>query len=107
VPAVELIGQFLANRVDGCLSYLDRPVSNSGRLKRILLEVAARRGWPWDVELVADPDRVLAAESGPIATADSAILDHCMAWVNLAREIVGTCVPLARLVDLAGIPDGS
>jgi hypothetical protein len=107
VPAIELIGQFLANRMDGCLWYLDRPVSNSGRLKRILLQVAAGRGWPWDVELVTDPDRVLADASGPVATADSAILDRCTAWVNLAREIVEASVPQARLVDLSGVPDHS
>jgi hypothetical protein len=103
VPAIELIGHFLAGRgVGECRWYLDRPVSNSGRLKRILLDATAGRGWPWDVELVADPDRVLADVSGPIVTADSAVLDHCAAWVNLAREIVATCVPQARLVDLAG-----
>jgi hypothetical protein len=102
LPAVELIGQFLADRgVQDCLWYLDRPVSNSGRLKRILLDVAAGRGWPWGVELVADPDRILAAASQPVATADSAVLDRCAAWVNLARQIVGTRVPQARLVDLS------
>jgi hypothetical protein len=108
VPAVELIGQFLADRgVGECRWYLDRPVSNSGRLKRILLEAATERGWRWGVELVADPDRILSEASGPIATADSAVLDHCIAWVNLAREIVCTCVPDARLIDLAGISDHS
>jgi hypothetical protein len=102
VPAAELIGEFLADRrVDACLWYLDRPVSNSGRLKRILLDVAAPRGWSWEVELVADPDRILAAASQPVATADSAILDRCDAWVNLAREVVSVCAPQARLVDLA------
>jgi hypothetical protein len=105
-PAIELIGQFLADRgVGECRWYLDRPVSNSGRLKQFLLDIAAGRGWPWDVELVADPDRVLAAASMPVATADSAILDHCNAWVNLAREIVEARVPQARLADLAGVPD--
>jgi hypothetical protein len=108
VPAVELIGQFLAGRgVGECRWYLDRPVSNSGRFKRILLDVAAGRGWPWDVELVADPDRILASAFQPVATADSAVLDHCTAWVNLAREIVGACVPQARLVDLAGFSHDS
>jgi hypothetical protein len=104
LPAIELIGRFLADRgVGECRWYLDRPVSNSGRLKRILLDLAAGRGWRWDVELVADPDRILAAASQPVATADSAVLDHCTAWLNLAREIVSTRVPQARIVDLAGI----
>jgi hypothetical protein len=55
---------------------------------------------------VADPDRILAAASQPVATADSAVLDRCMAWLNLAREIVGLCVPQARLVDLANAAIG-
>ncbi len=106
VPAIELIGQFLAARGIGeCRWYLDRPVSNSGRLKQILLDVAAGRGWSWDVALVADPDRILAAAPQPVATADSAVLDRSAAWVNLAREIVQGGVRQARLLDLAGISE--
>ena len=71
-------------------------------LVEIIQQGLGEVGLPTDaVQLVADPDRILAAASQPVATADSWVLDHCTAWVNLAREIVRACVPQARLVDLA------
>jgi len=36
-----------------------------------------------------------------VATADSAILDRCPAWFNLARETVARHVPDARVMDLS------
>jgi hypothetical protein len=59
-PALQLIGRHCARQgFSECLWYLDRPVSNSGRLKTIMHEVAAEAGWNWQVELVPNPDRVL------------------------------------------------
>ena len=54
------------------------------------------------MELVADPDGILAATDQIVATADSVILDHGPAWFNLARTVVTRCVAEARVVDLAG-----
>jgi hypothetical protein len=104
-PAIELIGGFLklADVVE-CHWYLDRPVSNSGRLRKLLVGRAASEGWHWSVELADDPDRVLAAAPEPIATADSVILDHCILWVNLAAELVRARIPDARIVDLSCSP---
>jgi hypothetical protein len=103
LPALELLGRVIAAyRVAECRWFLDRPVSNSGRLKGIIEELAADRGWPWQVELAADPDAVLA-DPGPdvvVATADSAILDRCPAWFNLAREVVARHIPTAWVVEL-------
>ena len=105
VPAAELIGAFLDElAIAGCRWYLDRPVSNSGRLRRILLDLSAPREWQWEVELVDDPDRILAAATLPVATADSAVLDRCRAWVNLAAEVLRAGVPQARVIDLADSP---
>jgi sarcosine oxidase delta subunit len=36
-----------------------------------------------------------------VATADSAILDRCRRWFNLARHTVAHGVPSARVVDLS------
>jgi hypothetical protein len=116
LPALELLGRAIAEyRVAQCRWFLDRPVSNSGRLKGIIENMAAERGWPWAVELVADPDTVLASpaahatfeppspSSRPpivVATADSAILDRCPAWFNLASEVVSQCIPAAWVIQL-------
>ena len=81
--------------------YLDSPVSNSGRLKAVVEDVARAHAWPWRVELVLDPDKPLGAARGDlVATADSVILDACGLWLNLAREVVSP-LPDVWLVDLS------
>jgi hypothetical protein len=84
--AAELVGLHLAGRP--ALWLLDKPVSNTGRLAHLLRELALERGWPWTVELVADPDAVLKVSAEVVATSDSAILDGCTRWYNLARRVV-------------------
>ncbi len=101
VPALELLGQLTHQLgVSECLWYLDRPVSNSGRLKKIIEAVAARHGWNWQAELVSNPDALLVVGDQVIASADSAVLDRCAAWFNLARETIARHVPGANLVSL-------
>jgi hypothetical protein len=101
LPALELIGCTLAALGPSRTVWLlDAPVSNSGRLKRLMEELAAARGWPWEVRLVPDPDRILAASRELIATADSVVLDRCGPWLNLARLTVFRHVPTAWVVDL-------
>ena len=102
-PALDVLGQVTAQlAVSQCVWYLDRPVSNSGRLKAIMAEVAEAEAWNWRVELVPDPDAILADTDQIVATADSAILDRCGAWFNLARRTIAQHVPDADVLDLAG-----
>ncbi len=102
-PALKLIGEALASHGSPrCWWYLDRPVSNSGRLKRQIEEMAASSGWPWRVEITLNPDDDLIAAREAIAvTADSAILDACAQWLNLAREAVEGWIAGAWVVDLS------
>jgi hypothetical protein len=101
-PALEHLGMVAAElRLSACRWYLDRPVSNSGRLKGIMAEVAAVHGWVWDIELVPNPDAVLKATPHVVATADSVILDHCQRWFNLAREAVMRRVGGAYVLDFS------
>ncbi|GMU21798.1 MAG: hypothetical protein AMXMBFR13_18870 [Phycisphaerae bacterium] len=105
-PAIERVGSFLAGtEYASCVWYLDAPVSNSSRLKALILQCARAHGWRWQVEVVRSPDAVLQAARSIIATADSVVLDHCHQWFNLAREIIRVDVPGARVVDLS-IPEG-
>jgi hypothetical protein len=88
-PAVELIGRSLAQwQPARCLWYLDAPVSNSGRLAAILRAAGLRLGLDWQVELVDNPDRVLAGAGDIVATADSVILDRCGAWINFTIHVL-------------------
>ena len=107
--AVEVIADYLGafdiSRIDW---YLDRPVSNSGRLKALMADTleAGQSGSAsstvWNIELVDSPDAVLADYEHPIATADSAILDRCGPWLNLAAEIIDARVPHAWKFDFRG-----
>jgi len=102
IPALNLIGESLESAsITSCVWYLDSPVSNSGRLKTIMHEVAVERNWNWLVELTQNPDAVLATTKGWIATADSIILDQCDHWMNLARAVISERIPSARVVDLS------
>ena len=87
--ALRLIGTFLSTwGASEVRWYLDRPVSNSGRLRGLMLEVAEFEQWPWQVELVNDPDPLLKSSENLVATADSVILDAGPKWLNLARLIL-------------------
>jgi hypothetical protein len=68
----------------------------------LLLDLAQQNGWPWQVEIVMNPDPVLAASPDIVASADSIVLDRCARWVNLARHIVERELPEAWIVDLVG-----
>lgn len=101
VPALRAIGQLGSQwGVAKCHWWLDSPVNNSGRLKGIIQEVATEAGWPWQVELVTNPDRVLSATDQVVSSSDHAILDRCQRWFNLARQVIAHHVPQARIVDL-------
>ncbi len=83
---------------------LDRPVSNSGRLKA-LIETSAPSSGSWTVELSYNPDRELAGMSDRVAaTSDSWILDHCGAWVDLPRAMIAHQIDTAWVVDLGRGP---
>jgi hypothetical protein len=102
-PALELLGEMLAPMAGPIVWYFDSPVSNSGRLRGLMLALAGRRQWKWQVELVTNPDVVLAASPQLIATADSAILDRAAGWLNLARLCVERNVPQANVVDFGDV----
>ena len=43
-----------------CRWYLDSPVSNCGRLKGLILNIAAQMNWDWQVVLAYSPEGILA-----------------------------------------------
>jgi hypothetical protein len=101
VPALRLVGALTAEwGVRRCRWWLDRPVSNSGRLQQLIADLAAKAGWDWQVETVFNPDKVLAATEQIVATSDSAVLDRCRRWLNLTRLVIDRSVAHAHVVDL-------
>jgi hypothetical protein len=105
-PALRLVGEVTSAWGVSCVRWwLDKPVSNSGRLKTFIGEQAKTAGWNMPVELVFNPDRILWESREIIATSDSVVLDRCQAWVNLARQIISERIPESRVLDL--YPDGA
>jgi hypothetical protein len=99
LPALAAIGETveLLGPV-GCTWWLDRPVSNSGRVSQLIQEMATRRGWPWQTQLVPDPDPLLRISSNTVVTADSVILDAAEEWFDLASVVVARVSPGAWIV---------
>lgn len=98
--ALELIGNTLKKlEVPGVKFFLDSPVSNSGRLKNMILESLTKLGIYTEVELVPNADVVLS-KMDRIVTGDSIILDSCQSWFNLSRIIVESNIKNPWIVSL-------
>ena len=76
----------------------DKPVSNSGRLKQIVLDYAQEHELNWEVYLEFSPDKYLAALPETIISSDAWILEHCSSWFNLVEYLVCTEKPALNLV---------
>jgi hypothetical protein len=84
--------------------YIDRPVSNSGRLAEIIRTTAAAKGSRLEAMTADRVDQTLKESTAVVATADSAVLDGCDDWLNLARIAVerrSTELGRLWLLDLA------
>lgn len=104
IPALKLVGETIATLgVSVCRWLLDQPVSNSGRLKTLIVEVARTAGWNMEVELSFSPDHLLARTNHTIATSDGIVLDRCRRWINLASIIISERIPAARIIDLSPV----
>jgi hypothetical protein len=101
IPAVQLIGDFLKEiGVTKALWLLDSPVSNSGRLKKLIGELAQKNDWDWEIQLLFSPDSELIKTDSLVASSDSVVLDGCKSWVNLATEIITQKLSSATIIDL-------
>ena len=99
--AVELLlGRLETLGVEEALFYLDQQVSNSGRLRALLLDKAEGRSVRVQVELHPSVDGVLSRMEN-VVTTDAIILDKCGSWYNLNREIIEESVPEAWVLRLA------
>lgn len=99
--AIHLIGQALAAfNPAGVRWFLDRPISNSGRLAQKIKDLALANDWPWTVEVVFNPDADILASSGIAVTSDSLILDGAVKWVNLSRHLIETYLTNSWVIDL-------
>jgi len=101
IPALRLIVARIAELGPAAVDwYLDKPVSNSGRLKALLAEIVESAREPWNIELLDNPDLALSKYDGVVASSDSWILDRCAAWTNLAADIIDRCATAAWRIPM-------
>ncbi|WP_288443753.1 DUF434 domain-containing protein [uncultured Chryseobacterium sp.] len=87
--AVELVASFYRkSQIDQLVWIFDKPVSNSGRIKQIILEFAEEHQLNWDADLQYNPDKFLAESSAIVISSDAWILDHCKEWFNLIGYLI-------------------
>ena len=85
---LNIVGQYLVSlNTDLVTWYFDTPVSNSGRLKNLLFEVAEETGFNWNIELVYNPDKALADSDHIVISSDAFVLNECKFWFNLAEHL--------------------
>ena len=102
VQAAELLLNRLEElKVKSALFYLDQQVSNSGRLRSLLLDKAAGYSIQVQVELHPGVDSVLSRMEN-VVTADAIILDKCVSWFNLNRGLIEKSVSDAWIFRLDG-----
>lgn len=87
--AIELVAAFYQkNQIQKLVWIFDKPVSNSGRIKQIILEFAEQQQLNWEGDLQYNPDKFLAESSKLIISSDAWILDHCKEWFNLIGYLI-------------------
>jgi hypothetical protein len=83
------------------LCLLDRPISNSGRLASKIRDLAAQHDWPWQVDVVFNPDSIIASSTAVAITSDSSVLDRVERWADLKSYLVANQIPEAWMVNLS------
>lgn len=103
--AIRLIGETLEATGAAPISwYFDRPVSNSGRLKETMAGIAEASGWIWDIRLINEVDKTVAAADAVAVSSDGWILDRADRWCDLTQLLLEQAGAAGRVVDLRHEP---
>lgn len=86
-------------QIQKAIIYLDKPVSNSGRLKQRIYEFAESISFELDVQIENPVDALLKTKP-LIASSDAIILDKCSNWFNLVKYIINTKIGNFNYVDI-------
>jgi hypothetical protein len=100
--AIQLIGESLAPFGPKSVEWLlDRPVSNSGRLAKLVRELAAQNRWPWAVATAFNPDSEIITSGRTVISSDGPLLDQVERWTNFSRHLIEKDLDRLWLVDLS------
>lgn len=81
--------------------YLDQPLPKSGELAEELRTVMASLGLAGQAQAVPVPEDLLLSHPGPVASADSAVIDAAHEPVDLAGQVMRTMDPPPTLETLS------
>lgn len=80
--------------------YLDRPVSQSGRLAGLIRKRLAEKGLPGGAETSPYPERELIPFSGPVAGSDGELIEACSEPIDLAGLIIRDRLERIKVIGL-------
>ena len=84
--------------------YLDKPVSNSGRLKQRICELADELSVPFVLEAeTEDPVDAILKTKPLIASGDAIILDECRDWFGLVRRVIDENIGEYPYIDISPV----
>ena len=79
----------------------DKPVSNSGRLAKLVEEVGLENNIPWQTKLADQTDNKVAEAHKIVISSDSQILARCHKWFNLISFFLENhVIESYRLIDI-------
>ncbi|WP_341459881.1 DUF5616 domain-containing protein [Clostridium tertium] len=97
--AIKLIGEFLLeHKIKKAIFYLDKPVSNSGRLKMKILEILEGLEFQIEVWNIDNVDSVLKSKEN-VVSSDAIIIDNCISWINLNMHIIKDKIANDNCID--------
>ena len=98
--ALLLIGKHLEQlEVPEVFWFFDSPVSNSGKLKVMMHEIAEENKWNWDIQLVYNPDKAVVAQKMIAISSDSWVMDRVSVYFNLNRMIIDSMQPQPPILN--------
>ncbi|PIF30658.1 hypothetical protein CLU81_1103 [Flavobacterium sp. 9] len=87
--AIEIIADFfIKEKIKKIQWVFDKPVSNSGKLKQMIEEMATLNNYNWKVDLVNNPDKIIAESNLIAITSDAWILDNSQVNFNLIKYVL-------------------
>lgn len=87
--AIEWVALFYKkSQSENLIWIFDKPVSNSGKIKQIIVDFAKENHLNWQVELEFNPDKYLAENAEIMVSSDAWILDNCRNWFNLVGYLI-------------------
>ena len=87
--SIELVAAFFKkSQAENLIWIFDKPVSNSERIKQMIVDFAKENNLNWKVELEFNADKYLVENAEIMVSSDAWILDNCRNWFNLVGYLI-------------------